>query len=56
MIDDANLLDRYLHSRRTTERLCAPLVTADYVVQAMPDAEIVALGQTPGQDLSGCRG
>ena len=36
--DDANLFDRYLHIRRVTERLCAPLVTEDYVVQAMPDA------------------
>ena len=35
---DATPLDRYLHIRRATERLCAPLVTEDYVVQSMPDA------------------
>ena len=32
---DATLLDSYLHIRRTTERLCAPLVTEDYVVQSV---------------------
>ena len=36
--DDASLLDRYLDIRLATERLCAPLATEDYVVQAMPDA------------------
>jgi ergothioneine biosynthesis protein EgtB len=30
--------DGYLSIRRATERLCAPLATEDYVVQAMPDA------------------
>src|SRR5438128_2712505 len=35
---DATPLDRYLHIRRATERLCAPLVTEDYVVQSMPGA------------------
>ncbi|MGH7278648.1 MAG: ergothioneine biosynthesis protein EgtB [Candidatus Rokuibacteriota bacterium] len=29
--------ERYEHVRTTTERLCAPLATEDYVVQAMPD-------------------
>jgi len=38
MDGDATPLDRYLHIRRATERLCAPLVTEDYVVQAMPNA------------------
>jgi ergothioneine biosynthesis protein EgtB len=32
------LLQQYLAVRRTTERLCEPLATEDYVVQAMPDA------------------
>jgi hypothetical protein len=36
--DHAELLDRYLDIRLATERLCAPLATEDYVVQAMPDA------------------
>jgi ergothioneine biosynthesis protein EgtB len=31
-------LEDYQTVRRTTERLCAPLATEDYVVQAMPDA------------------
>jgi ergothioneine biosynthesis protein EgtB len=31
------LLQQYLAVRRLTERLCAPLATEDYVVQAMPD-------------------
>jgi ergothioneine biosynthesis protein EgtB len=33
----ARLLDRYVEVRHTTERLCEPLTTEDYVVQAMPD-------------------
>jgi ergothioneine biosynthesis protein EgtB len=33
----AELAERYAAVRRTTERLCAPLATEDYVVQAMPD-------------------
>ena len=32
-----DLAERYIQVRRTTERLCAPLATEDYVVQAMPD-------------------
>jgi ergothioneine biosynthesis protein EgtB len=32
------LLRQYLAVRRATERLCEPLATEDYVVQAMPDA------------------
>jgi ergothioneine biosynthesis protein EgtB len=32
------LLRRYVDVRRLTERLCGPLATEDYVVQAMPDA------------------
>ena len=32
------LLAQYPEVRRLTERLCAPLATEDYVVQAMPDA------------------
>ena len=31
-------LARYQHVRATTERLCAPLATEDYVIQAMADA------------------
>src|ERR671924_261842 len=31
------LVRRYLQVRRFTERLCQPLVTEDYVIQAMPD-------------------
>jgi ergothioneine biosynthesis protein EgtB len=31
------MLDRYLSVRRTTEGLCSPLATEDYVLQAMPD-------------------
>ena len=33
----SGLLDDYQTVRGTTERLCAPLATEDYVVQAMPD-------------------
>jgi ergothioneine biosynthesis protein EgtB len=33
----ATLSEEYQTVRRTTERLCAPLATEDYVVQAMPD-------------------
>ena len=32
------LLAHYAGVRRATERLCEPLATEDYVVQAMPDA------------------
>jgi len=32
------LLERYLQTRRATERLCEPLAVEDHVVQAMPDA------------------
>src|SRR5262245_17329211 len=32
------LLTRYRAVRATTERLCAPLQTEDYVAQSMPDA------------------
>ncbi len=35
--DPASLLTLYSDTRRITERLCAPLATEDYVVQAMPD-------------------
>ena len=35
--DPATLVASYQEVRRATERLCAPLVTEDYVVQAMPD-------------------
>jgi ergothioneine biosynthesis protein EgtB len=31
------LIKRYLQVREFTERLCQPLVTEDYVIQAMPD-------------------
>ncbi len=31
-------LDRYQTVRSTTERLCQPLATEDYVIQSMPDA------------------
>jgi ergothioneine biosynthesis protein EgtB len=31
------LLKRYLEVRQSMERLCQPLVTEDYVIQAMPD-------------------
>ncbi len=37
----AELLARYRHVRETTERLCAPLETEDYVAQSMPDASPV---------------
>ena len=33
-----DLAARYREVRATTERLCAPLETEDYVVQSMPDA------------------
>ncbi len=33
-----DLAAQYQEIRRTTERICAPLATEDYVVQAMPDA------------------
>lgn len=33
----STLLDDYQAVRHSTERLCAPLATEDYVVQAMPD-------------------
>jgi ergothioneine biosynthesis protein EgtB len=36
--DRAQLARRYQDVRRTTEMLCAPLETEDYVVQSMPDA------------------
>ncbi len=35
--DRADLQAAYVDVRATTERLCAPLVTEDYVLQAMPD-------------------
>ncbi|MEX2112766.1 MAG: ergothioneine biosynthesis protein EgtB [Pirellulales bacterium] len=34
----ANLAERFARTRTFSERLCAPLATEDYVVQAMPDA------------------
>jgi ergothioneine biosynthesis protein EgtB len=37
----AALEERYTLIRSATERLCAPLVTEDYVVQSMPDASPV---------------
>ena len=37
----AELLARYRLVRETTERLCAPLETEDYVAQSMPDASPV---------------
>src|SRR4051812_37988783 len=37
-MDAERLLAHYATVRRLTERLCAPLATEDYVVQAMPDA------------------
>ena len=36
-MDAGRLRARYIAVRRLTERLCEPLVTEDYVVQAMPD-------------------
>jgi ergothioneine biosynthesis protein EgtB len=36
-MDADRLLRRYVDVRRVTERLCGPLATEDYVVQAMPD-------------------
>jgi len=36
-MDSHHLLARYRTVRRTTESLCGPLATEDYVVQAMPD-------------------
>ena len=33
-----NLIEHYQNVRRTTEQLCQPLATEDYVVQSMPDA------------------
>ena len=35
--DPASLLTLYTGTRRITERLCGPLATEDYVVQAMPN-------------------
>jgi ergothioneine biosynthesis protein EgtB len=37
-MDAERLLAHYAAVRRLTERLCEPLATEDYVVQAMPDA------------------
>ena len=37
-MDAERLLAHYATVRRLTERLCEPLATEDYVVQAMPDA------------------
>jgi ergothioneine biosynthesis protein EgtB len=37
-MDAERLLAHYVAVRRLTERLCEPLATEDYVVQAMPDA------------------
>ncbi len=34
----SDLRNRFLQTRRFTEKLCAPLATEDFVVQAMPDA------------------
>ncbi|MFO0954015.1 MAG: ergothioneine biosynthesis protein EgtB [Isosphaeraceae bacterium] len=39
--EPAALLARYRDVRATTERLCAPLATEDYVPQSMPDASPV---------------
>ncbi len=36
-IDRKKLAQRYIDVRALTERLCAPLVAEDYVVQSMPD-------------------
>ena len=33
----SNLTERYLLTRRFTERLCEPLAVEDFVVQSMPD-------------------
>jgi len=38
MMEGPAVLERYLQTRRATERLCEPLAVEDYVVQAMPDA------------------
>ena len=35
--EPAALVEQFQEVRRTTERLCEPLATEDYVVQAMPD-------------------
>src|SRR5262245_66563185 len=35
--DRVALVARYQNVRQTTERLCAPLVVEDHVIQAMPD-------------------
>jgi ergothioneine biosynthesis protein EgtB len=40
-LDRGELLARYRWVRETTERLCGPLETEDYVVQSMPDASPV---------------
>src|SRR5262249_55438102 len=37
----ASLLEKYRVTRRSTEALCEPLATEDYVVQSMPDASPV---------------
>ena len=34
----ADLSDRYLQTRRLSQRLCEPLAVEDFVVQSMPDA------------------
>jgi hypothetical protein len=36
-VSPENLSQRYQQVRQFTERLCQPLVTEDYVIQAMPD-------------------
>ena len=37
LLGRSNLSQRYQQVRQFTERLCQPLVTEDYVIQAMPD-------------------
>ncbi len=37
MISTANILDLYLDTRKTTEKICEPLETEDYVVQPIVD-------------------
>ena len=37
MNDGARLLERYVHIRQATERVCEPLAVEDHVIQAMPD-------------------
>ena len=36
--DAGTLVASYEETRRTTEELCAPLATEDYVIQAVPEA------------------